>query len=256
MSLRDGFKKIAGIVFDFDQVRIPSSWLNGLNPDTLEQSVAHDLERLGELLYFDVETGLSQLREGLPRILKRKKHADKPIDCGQFFETYRLLDGRELSAGSVHKLVGIANSFPLGTEAERNEQDFERKYRDNPESFWSLLSRPQDTSAISIIRHISDSFTEQDHLNPIRRRILLSVLFERVQSESQRIQATGNKLKRGQTFKAVANDTLLDHLWDDTDQSTTRKRKRFNRNVRAGGKWTRFEPGVLIGLAEQQSWTM
>ena len=203
-----------------------------------------------------MDTGLSQLRDGLPRILKKSKPSDKFSDCARFFETYELPDGRRLSTNSVHKLVGITGSFPSGAEAERNERNFERKFRDNPESFWTLLSRPRDPSDISIIRHISEYFDEQDHLNPIRRRIVLSVLFERVQSESQRIQATGNILKRGQTFKGVANDALLDCLWDAADQSTKRKRERFNRNVRAGGKWTRFEPGVLIGLADQQAWTL
>ena len=53
-------------------------------------------------------------------------------------------------------------------------------------------------------------FDEQNYLHPIRRRIVLSVLFERVQSDLQQIQATGNILKRGQTFKGVANDALLD----------------------------------------------
>ncbi|KAL9124282.1 MAG: hypothetical protein Q9217_006375 [Psora testacea] len=220
-----------------------------------QQSLAHNLDRLGELLYVDVDIGLSQLREGLPRMLRKSRPFDTSSDCAQFFETYELPGGKRLSTDSVRKLVGIASTFPSGTEAERNEQDFERKYGDDPESFWSLLSPPQDPSAISIIRHISESFNEQNYLSPVRRRIILSVLFERVHSESQQIQANGNTLKRGQTFKAVANDTLLDCLWDTTDPSTKRKRDQFLRNVRAGGKWTRFEPGVLVGLADQQAWT-
>ena len=228
----------------------------GFNADKIQQSLAHDLEQLGELLYRDVDTGLSQLREELPRILRKSKPSDTFSDGAQFFKTYELPDGKGLSTDSVHKLVGIASSFPSGAEAERNEQDFTHKFWDNPESFWSLLSRPRDSNTISIIRHISESFDEQGYLNPIRRRIVLSVLFERVQSESQRILATGNILKRGQTFKGVANEALLECLWDSTDQSTKRKRERFNRSVRAGGKWTRFEPGVLIGLADQQAWTL
>jgi len=79
--------------------------------------------------------------------------------------------------------------------------------------------------------------------------VTLSILFKRVQSELYQFQAHGNKLQRGQTYKGVINDALLDSLWDDTDQSIKRKRQRFCRNVRAGGKWKRLEPGVLIGLA-------
>jgi len=202
-----------------------------------------------------VDTGLSQLREGLPRILRKSKPSDKLNDCAQFFETFELPNGKKLSPDSIHKLVGLTSGFPSGAEAKQNEEDFEREYWDNPELFWSLPLRPRDPSAFSIIRHISESLDQQDYLNPIRRRILLSVLFERVQSESQRIQATGNILRRGKTFKCAANDALLDCLWDKTDQSAKKKRERFNRNVRAGGKWTRFEPGVLIGLADQQAWT-
>lgn len=203
-----------------------------------------------------MDTGLSQLREGLPRILRKSKPSDKFNDYAQFFETYKLPAGDKLSTDSVQKLVGIACSLPSGEEAEQNEKDFVRKFSDNPESFWTLLSRPGDLSGISIIRHISESFDEQDYLSPIRRRILLSVLSETVRSELQRIQASGNILKRGQTFKGVANDALLDSLWDAADQSTKKRRERFNRNVRAGQRWARFEPGVLIGLADQQAWTL
>jgi len=157
---------------------------------------------------------------------------------------------------SVYTSLNSNQYHGIGVTSTSNIcQDFERKYWDNPELFWSLPLRPRDPSAFSIIRHISESLDQQDYLNPIRRRILLSVLFERVQSESQRIQATGNILRRGKTFKCAANDALLDCLWDKTDQSAKKKRERFNRNVRAGGKWTRFEPGVLIGLADQQAWT-
>lgn len=211
---------------------------------------------MGELLFSDVDIGLSQLRGGLPRILRKLKPSEKSKDNAQFFETYETPSGKKFSTSSVDKLVGITSSFPLGEEAEQSEEDFKRKYSEDPESFWSLLSRPRDPSDISIIRHISECFNEQGYLNPIRRRLVLSILFDRVQSEAQRIQASGNILKRGQTFRGVANDALLDCLWDPTDPATKRKRVRFNRNVHEGGKWARFEPGVLIGLADHQAWTV
>ncbi len=220
-----------------------------------QQHLACDLERLGELLYMDMDSGLSQLREGLPRILKKRTSLEKAGDCAPFFEAYRSPKGKALSKESVHRLAALASSFPSGEEASQNEVELEKKYAADPKSFWDLLSPPQESSTLSIIRHISESFDEQESLNPIRRRIILSILFERVQSESHQLQAHGNKLQRGQTYKGVINDALLDSLWDNTDQSTKRKRQRFCRNVRAGGKWKRLEPGVLIGLAHQQAWT-
>lgn len=53
-------------------------------------------------------------------------------------------------------------------------------------------------------------FDEQNYLHLIHCRIVLSVLFERVQSDLQQIQATGNILKQEQMFKGVTNDALLD----------------------------------------------
>ncbi len=202
-----------------------------------------------------MDSGLSQLRDGLPRILQKRTSLEKAGDCTPFLEAYRSPKGKALSNESVHRLAALASTFPSGEEASRKEVELEKNYGADPKSFWYLLSPPQDSSTLSIIRHISESFDEQESLNPIRRRIILSILFERVQSLSHQFQAHGNKLQPGQTYKGVINEVLLNNLWDNTNKSTKRKRQRFCRNVRAGGNWNRLEPGVLIGLAHQQAWT-
>jgi hypothetical protein len=94
-----------------------------------QQHLACDLERLGELLYMDMDSGLSQLREGLPRILKKRTSLEKAGDCAPFFEAYRSPKGKALSKESVHKLAALASSFPSGEEASRNEVELEKNMR-------------------------------------------------------------------------------------------------------------------------------
>ena len=195
------------------------------------------------------------LQKGLSSILRKRTLLDTPGNDGPYtriFESYKSSNEQKLKNESVQKLSRLVNSLPSGEGAKRFLTEFEHMYTENVYSFWEIFPPLEDRSDLSIIRYLSESFTRLESNDPIRRRIGLSVLFERVQSEKRRLQASC-ELLRTQTLKGVTNNKLLDSLWGRTDKMT---KKKFIRHVRAGEKWASLEPGVLVGFSDHHAWTL
>ena len=224
--------------------------------------MAQKLEALAELLYRDLDLVIVHLGEGLQEILKPPKpqKPPKPLPtpkpCAKFFEEYES-NGRKINSQSINKLAELASRFPAGKEAEKSLDDFVQRYRERPRWFWDLFSSAtlEDSSDQAVISYLLESSTKHDSLDPTRRRIVSSILYDKVQSERARLENEfgGKQLKKSETRKSLAYSKILDNTCNTSDPD---RRDEFLQRIRIGARWAKHEPGTLIGLAGSTDWTL
>lgn len=203
------------------------------------------------------------IRKTLIREIQRQQ-ASNTTWTTHWFKSFRSTKNGTLSDEQVARLASLTQHWALSPEDSESLARNARTWISDPTEFWGSTSHSMGL----IQRCLSDveSLEDRKKLNPIRRRIILIIVSERIQKETMRLQAEGSAKRRQRQCimkgnftkyisRAVKNVIEREHhpkgLSDDEMKETSRK---VIRMARYGGKWLLLEDTeALLAIPSRNS---
>ncbi|KAJ8062054.1 hypothetical protein OCU04_009834 [Sclerotinia nivalis] len=265
----------------------------------MSEAIAIKLEELGNLYCDagDTEVGLSlkelahspdragSLRSALledTSLHRVKKHLKNSVEdplhdpSQQLLESIISTNNQRLSNHQIHKILDISRQWDRNLQEISQVKMMVSKWLTEPSSFYGLLICQHKSSQIDLLKLCIEQYEQiedEQKVNPIRRRVILTTIYETVEKEEQRLRRESKVKKRttstanyAQPFRSQAIDALAHRLWDSQKVSPkdfSQRKKRLLRMARFGEKWSFIRPaGLLLGLGgssqsfEHKKWSV
>ena len=149
---------------------------------------------------------------------------------------------QNLSPAAIERLVTVCTKIQSldNRELEQFLKLYDPAKGGSLKALWEPYIKPAGADNWVIIRNLADVLDAGK--NAVGRRLMKSVLSETLDNEVERLKKEGYKPKKGQRFRALARE-----------MACPLGGERLKLNDIAGQKWSRLEPGVLIGLCNLDS---
>ncbi|KAF7590261.1 hypothetical protein BBP40_003099 [Aspergillus hancockii] len=215
-----------------------------------EPAVADSLRKISrseELILSFRETLLSGIHD--------KQFPKTEAQAKKWFENWALKDGEEkprLSSKQVERLTSLTRNWTQqnGNDVPQMVNDW---IDDAPSKFWGFSSFRADTQLVEYCIADVENIDVSKKLNPIRRRVILLILYDVIHTEEQRLkdqsQAAQSKGKYSHSnsnkprYLTMAIKSIVERTYNPrklSEHAMKEKRETCTRLARYGKRWSLF----------------
>lgn len=188
----------------------------------------------------------------------RRPRRDDPASSDRrvWFRSFSTQQGHRLDEGQVNKLTSITKNWALPEERVDTLLSCSLLWSCCPALFWNGNPRERD-----VFRRCFEDLERIREIDPLRRKILLLILSERVQQEQHQMRIDGKRQRsrpklveadnqqicRRRVLLPTSLRSIICKTWPDIDVAKQMKvKKMISLYSRFGWKWQQIRPVEMV----------